>query len=138
GKLMKIPGIGQKTAGVIGTGAAFALAEKEIVKCERQNVSLVFFCDTHYPQRLRSVDDAPTLLYVKGGANLDHPKTIGIVGTRRATNYGRQCVEELIAGLIPYQTMIVSGLAYGIDILAHKQALECGLQIGSASCREIV
>lgn len=127
GKLMKIPGIGQKTAGLIGTGAAFALAEKEIVKCERQNVSLVFFCDTHYPQRLRSVDDAPTLLYVKGGANLDHPKTIGIVGTRRATNYGRQCVEELITGLIPYQTMIVSGLAYGIDILAHKQALECNL-----------
>lgn len=127
GKLLKIPGVGQKTAALIGSGTAFNLAEQEIVKCERQNVSLIFFSDDHYPKRLRAVEDAPTLLYVKGSANLDHPKTVGIVGTRRATNYGRQCIEELINGLIPYQAMVVSGLAYGIDILAHKQALECNL-----------
>jgi DNA processing protein len=127
GKLLRIPGIGQKTAGLIATGKAFEAAEHELERCERENVNLVFFTDPVYPKRLRTVDDAPTLLYAKGSMNLDHQKIVGIVGTRRATNYGRQCIEELVAGLIPLQAMIVSGLAYGIDILAHKQALECNL-----------
>lgn len=127
GKLLKIPGVGQKTAGLIESHAAFERAEKEIIRCEQRNVSLVFFSDKNYPHRLRSVEDAPTLLYVKGNVNLDHPRTVGIVGTRRATNYGRQCIEELVEGLVAYDTMIVSGLAYGIDILAHKNALDCNL-----------
>lgn len=127
GKLLKIPGIGVKTAGIIGTGKPFEAAERELKKCQLAKVELVFFTDNSYPKRLRSIDDAPTLLYTKGNINFDHPKTVGIVGTRRATNYGRQCIEELVSGLIPYQTMIISGLAYGIDVLAHKQALECNL-----------
>lgn len=127
GKLQKIPGIGRKTATLIQTGSAFARAEQEIRKCERNKIALVFFTDENYPRRLRSIDDAPTLLYLKGNVNLDASKTVGIVGTRRSTNYGRHCIEELVNGLKPLKPLIVSGLAYGIDILAHRQALECSL-----------
>src|SRR5690606_12048818 len=118
---------GRKTAMLIQTGSAFARAEQEIRKCERNNVTLVFFTDANYPRRLRSIDDAPTLLYLKGNMDLDAAKTVGIVGTRRSTNYGRHCIEELVNGLKPLKPLIVSGLAYGIDILAHRQALDCGL-----------
>lgn len=127
GKLQKIPGIGRKTATLIQTGTAFARAEQEIRNCERNNIALVFFTDATYPRRLRAIDDAPTLLYLKGNIDLDPPKTVGIVGTRRATNYGRHCIEELVNGLKALKPLIVSGLAYGIDILAHRQALDCDL-----------
>lgn len=127
GKLQRIPGVGRKTATLIGAGSAFEAAEQEIRKCERNHIALVFFTDANYPRRLRSIDDAPTLLYLKGNMDLDAPRTVGIVGTRRATNYGRHCIEELVGGLAALKPVVVSGLAYGIDILAHREALECGL-----------
>jgi DNA processing protein len=67
------------------------------------------------------------LLYFKGNANLNHPKTIGIVGTRQATSYGKEMVEKLIAELVPHSPFVISGLAYGIDIQAHKQSLKYNL-----------
>jgi DNA processing protein len=127
GKLLKIPGVGEKTASLITGGRPFEAAEREARKCEEGKVELIFFTDASYPKRLKAIDDAPTLLYVRGNVDFEHPRTVGIVGTRRATNYGRQCIEELVSGLVPRKVMIVSGLAYGIDILAHKQAMECHL-----------
>jgi DNA processing protein len=123
GKLMKIPGVGVVTAEGIISGRPFATAEKELRKAERENVQLIFFIDKTYPKRLRSIDDAPTLLYLKGKMDLENRKTVGIVGTRRATDYGKHCIDELMQGLVGHQALIVSGLAYGIDIHAHKQAL---------------
>ncbi|HEX5172055.1 MAG TPA: DNA-processing protein DprA [Cyclobacteriaceae bacterium] len=127
GKLLRIPGIGDVTADAIVHGKPFAKAEEECKKAERQNVQLLFFIDKTYPKRLRAIDDAPTLLYAKGTIDFENPKAVGIVGTRRATDYGKQCIEELIQGLVPHNTLIVSGLAYGIDIHAHKQALHHNL-----------
>ena len=127
GRLLKIPGIGEITAEAIHQGRAFDQAEKEFRKAEREETEILLFTDKAYPRRLKSIDDAPSILYVKGNINLNHPKTIAIVGTRQATSYGKAQVERLIEELTPHAPLIISGLAYGIDIHAHKQALKQGL-----------
>jgi DNA processing protein len=127
GKLLKVPGIGEVTAEAIRQGKPFAAAEKELKKSEKEKVDLVFFTDKNYPSRLRQINDAPSMLYVKGNVDFECAKVVGIVGTRQATAYGRERVEDLVEGLVPHQALIVSGLAYGIDIHAHKQALKNNL-----------
>ncbi len=128
GKLLKIPGVGEVTANAILAHKTFESAEKEIKKAEKLNTQLIFYLDKGYPSRLKQIPDAPTLLYCKGLINFENPKSVAIVGTRKATAYGRDCVEQLITELIPHQALIVSGLAYGIDIQAHKQAVKHNLQ----------
>lgn len=127
GKLLKIPGVGEVTADAIKKGKTFPLAEKELKKAEKENVSIIFFTDKNYPSRFRQVNDAPVIIYTKGNIDFENQKTVGIVGTRKATNYGKERVEELIRDLIPHQPLIVSGLAYGIDIHAHKHAVKNNL-----------
>lgn len=127
GKLLKIPNVGTSTIKAIQSGDPFREAEEEIRKAEKQDTQIVFYLDKHYPQRLKQFDDSPTLLYVKGNVNLNAAKTVGIVGTRQATSYGKEMVEELMEGIKLHQPLIISGLAYGIDIHAHKQALLQGL-----------
>lgn len=127
GKLTRIPGIGDVIAESIRQGKPFPSAEKESKKAEKEEVNLIFYTDSDFPTRLRPIEDAPTLLYCKGKIDFENAKTVAIVGTRQATSYGRECVERLIDGLVQHQALIVSGLAYGIDIHAHKHALKCGL-----------
>jgi DNA processing protein len=124
GKLLKIPGVGEATTKSLISGKAFEIAEKEIDKANRADVDLVFYTDKKYPTRLKEINDAPTLLYCKGNINLEHQKIVALIGTRNATEYGKQQVEELVKGLVPHQPLIISGLAYGIDIHAHKAALK--------------
>lgn len=123
GKLLKIPGVGEVTAESIKTGSTFDRAEKEILKAEKDGTEILFYTDKKYPTRLREIEDAPSLLYYKGNADLNHPKTVAIVGTRQATEYGKEIVSKIIEDLKPHGALIVSGLAYGIDIQAHKQSL---------------
>jgi DNA processing protein len=127
GKLLKVPGIGEITADSVIKGEPFRLAEQEIIKAQQEDVELLFFMDKRYPSRLKQINDAPTLLYVKGSVDFENPKTVGIVGTRKATEYGRRCVDELVGGLVSHDACIISGLAYGIDIHAHRQAVKKGL-----------
>jgi len=127
GKLLKIPGIGAVTAEAISKGKPFNAAEKEARRAEKESVELIFYTDKNYPSRLRQIEDAPTLLYAKGRIDFENPKTVGIVGTRKCTDYGKACVEELIQELVSHRALIVSGLAYGIDIQAHKQSLKHSL-----------
>jgi DNA processing protein len=124
GKLLKIPGIGAVTAEAIKKEKPFLRAEKEIIRAGKENARLIFFIDKDYPSRLKQINDAPTLIYTKGEIDFENPKTVGIVGTRKATEYGRRCVDELVSGLVPHHACVISGLAYGIDIHAHKQALK--------------
>lgn len=86
--------------------------------------STVFITDENYPRRLKTCDDAPLLLYYKGNIDWNPEKTIAVVGTRHATDYGKMLTHELIENLGPHQPTIVSGMAYGIDILAHRFALK--------------
>ena len=127
GKLLKIPGIGQVTADTLTSGNSFHFAEEELKKAEKESVELLFFTDKKYPSRLKGLADAPSLLYLKGNVNLEAAKTVGIVGTRKSTDYGRNCIEEIMQELVPHDALIISGLAYGIDIQAHKQALKNNL-----------
>ncbi len=124
GKLLKIPGIGAVTAESIIKGKPFEHAEKELKRAEKENVSLLFYTDKNYPARLKQIADAPSLLYVSGNIDFENPKTVAIVGTRQSTDYGKNCVEELVEALVPHNALIISGLAYGIDIQAHKQAIK--------------
>ena len=124
GKLLKIPGIGSITAESIIKGKPFQVAEMELKRAEKEEVTIVFYTDKNYPSRLKQIIDAPSLLYLKGNINFENPKVVAIVGTRKSTDYGKKCVEELVNDLIPHNPLIISGLAYGIDIQAHKQALK--------------
>ena len=126
-KLIKIPGIGEITANAIREGKIVDQALKEFRKAELEDTQILFFYDKAYPVRLKNIDDAPSMLYVKGNINLNHLKSVAIVGTRQATSYGKEQVERLIEELVPHQVLIISGLAYGIDIHAHKQAMKQGL-----------
>ena len=84
-KLMKIPGVGELSVTAIRTCNTFAEAEKELRKAEKEEVDLVVYTDKRYPHRLKTIEDAPALLYIKGNQNLNVAKTVGIVGTRQAT-----------------------------------------------------
>ncbi len=128
GKLMKIPGVGNVTAAAILSEKPIAQAEKEIKKAEKNDTEILFFTDKKFPARLKVIEDAPALLYYQGNADLNHTKTVGIVGTRQATSYGKESVERIIQELVPHDVLIISGLAYGIDIHAHKYALKNNLQ----------
>ncbi len=127
GKLLKIPGIGQVTAESIKSEKSFHQAEKESKKAEKEETEIIFFTDKNYPQRLKEIEDAPSIIYYKGNSGLNHPKSVAIVGTRQATEYGKEIVARIIDELKPHHPTIISGLAYGIDIQAHKHSLKIGL-----------
>ena len=124
GKLQLIPGVGPATAQSITKGKSLTLAEKESTKATKEDAEIIFYTDKKYPERLRVIDDAPTMLYFKGNCNLNHRKVVGIVGTRQATTYGKKVVDQIVEDLVPHQAMILSGLAYGIDIHSHRQAVK--------------
>jgi DNA processing protein len=102
-----------------------AEAKKECELARKQNIQLLFYTDEAYPSRLKNIPDAPALLYCKGNANLNSDKIIAIVGTRKATPYGKHVTEQIVLELSTYPSvLVVSGLAYGIDIAAHRAALQ--------------
>lgn len=134
--LEKIPGIGESYAKSVLNQKVFNRVDEEIKFIEENKITPLFYLDKEYPKRLTHCEDSPVLLYFKGKANLNSEKVISIVGTREATDYGKQLCEKLIADLVQYNPIIVSGLAYGIDVCAHKAAMDnnlttvCGLGHG--------
>jgi DNA processing protein len=126
--LKEIPGIGNSIIKTVVKNRDEVLrrAEKEVDFILKYNLKTFFYLDRDYPRRLAQCDDAPVILFQKGDANLNHPKIISVVGTRNATDYGRQITDELIAGLAKtgINVLVISGLAFGIDITAHKSALK--------------
>jgi len=124
--LLKIPGIGNQLANEIDNNGILKKVEEEIKFIDKHQITTYFYLDKEYPQRLKQCEDAPILLYYKGTANLNHSKVISIVGTRKATQYGLENCKSLISDLVEngHKLLIVSGLAYGIDISAHKNALK--------------
>ncbi len=124
--LKKIPGIGEVNARRIQQKEVLKKAEKEILFIEKNNINLLFYTDKNFPRRLKNCADAPLLIYTKGNMNLDELRVISIVGTRNATEYGKQVCDDLIQQFSErkYPIIVVSGLAYGVDIQAHKSALK--------------
>lgn len=124
--LVKIPGIGEYHARRIKDANVLDRAEQEIAFIEKNNIKVSFYTDDSYPRRLKSCIDAPILVYTKGNMNLDKQRVISIVGTRNATDYGKQVVDKLVKSFAErkYEIVVVSGLAYGIDVHAHRSALK--------------
>lgn len=102
---------------------ALSRAKNEIDGIEKFNISVHFFMDPDYPRRLRQCSDAPVILYSKGGLDLNERRVVSIVGTRQNTEYGRELIQEFIKGINNPNLQIISGLALGIDALAHKNSL---------------
>lgn len=105
-------------------------AERELAFISEKGVRTVYFTDKDYPARFLTVPDAPLMLFAAGGCKLNAKKLVSIVGTRHATNYGVGLCRDLVVGLaeqVGGDVVIVSGLAYGIDIAAHQAALDVGL-----------
>lgn len=128
-RLLKIPGLGPNTLKKLNDPQSLlTIAEKNLKLCQKNNVNIISFSDENYPARLKNLYDAPAILFTKGGGTLDFGRSIGIVGTRKATNYGKDVTEAIIEALKPYNVSIISGLAYGIDIAAHKAAMKHELQ----------
>ena len=122
--LEKIEGVGRIRAHSIKSFRDFSVAEKEIAFMQRFGVRALSILDADYPQRLLNAPDAPILLFYKGNADLNKTRTISIVGTRRNTEYGKQITEKIIRELAAFDVLIISGLAFGIDAIAHKTALK--------------
>lgn len=124
GKLLNIPGIGPSTVDALQDPLILKKAEQEISLCEKYKVELLFFTEEKFPYRLKQIHDVPALLYYRGNANLNAGKTIGIVGTRDATDYGKEITERIVRALNIPDLVIISGLAYGIDVAAHRASLQ--------------
>lgn len=127
-KLEKIPQIGAERAASISTADVLKEAEKELKFIEDYKIKTLFFADKDYPRRLKDCIDSPVMLYYMGNADLNADRIVAIVGTRRATNYGKEMTEKLMEELAPHNVLVVSGLAYGIDVAAHQSALENNLK----------
>lgn len=126
-ELSVIEGIGEFSARSIKEWNGFGEAEEEIRFIEKHHIQPLFITDTHYPQRLLHCYDPPTLLYYRGTADLNSSRIISIIGTRNHTEYGKLVTEQLIAALETQQVLIASGLAFGIDSIAHKISLQHSL-----------
>ncbi len=122
--LDKFPGIGIIRSKSIKTFNAFNRAEEELRFIEKYKIKVLTQANPGYPRRLLNCYDAPSLLYYKGNANLNHDKVIAVIGTRNHTEYGKEMTGTIIEDLANSNVLIVSGLAYGIDALAHKAALK--------------
>jgi DNA processing protein len=127
--LSKIPGIGEVLSKEIVSQNVLARAEQEIEFIEKNKIQPFYFTDRDYSFRLKECPDSPIMLYSKGNIDLNVGKFIGIVGTRNATETGKENCKKLIQDIASSQpnAVIVSGMAYGVDICAHKAALDAGL-----------
>ncbi len=127
--LAKIPGIGEVLSKEIVNADVLKRADLEIEFITKNKIIPYYFTDREYPFRLKECADSPIMIYTRGNCNLNDGKFIGIVGTRNATEAGKENCKRLIADLaqkLP-NTVIVSGMAYGVDICAHKASVDCGL-----------
>lgn len=123
-ELAAVEGIGEVRAAQIKKFSDHHSSEQELKKIEQHQLTLLFINDEQYPQRLKNCSDPPLVLFFKGNKSLNPSRIISVIGSRNATDYGRMVTEQLIKALQPYDVMIVSGLAHGIDAIAHRSALQ--------------
>lgn len=127
-ELEAIEGIGTVRAKSIKNFTEFESSEEEIKFIEKYKITPLFITNNHYPKRLLNCYDCPVLLYYRGNADLNTSKIVSMVGTRNNSDYGKIVCEKFVEGLLAENVLIVSGLAFGIDTIAHKAALKNNLQ----------
>jgi len=127
-QLAGVDGIGSVLLKNLKDKSVFEKADKELSFIKKNNIEVSFFQDENYPERLKHCFDAPILIFTAGNLNFKNKKIISIVGTRQITSYGTDFCKNLIEDLAPLDPVIVSGFAYGVDIVAHQAAMDFNLQ----------
>jgi DNA processing protein len=127
--LEKIERIGPRLSQSIHKSALLEQAEREMEFLERHHISALYLEDAEYPARLKECEDAPILLYVRGNKGLHAKRALSVVGTRKASSYGKELCRKIVLdlGSMIGDLVIISGLAFGIDVIAHRAALEGGI-----------
>ena len=126
GRLVRVDGVGRATADAVRAGADAASVDDQFERAERVGARLVAFGDDEYPARLREIYDPPPFLWTLGRLTADDDRAAAVVGTRKASDYGLRVAEAFGRGLVEGGATVVSGLAYGIDVAAHRAALAAG------------
>lgn len=119
-KLAKVAGLSVDIVKKLNRDEALKIAMSIFEDISKNDIQTIFYLHPDYPRRLKQCDDAPLLIYKKGDIDLNNSKFVAIVGTRDATEYGKRLVDELISNFIGMNIVVVSGMAYGIDIATHK------------------
>lgn len=127
-QLLQIPGVSEKTLSRINREQALKDAESHVSYFEKKDFRTHFFQSADFPTRLNNCEDGPLLLFSDGMMDFNAPRVVSIVGTRKASDYGKKLCEELIRSFVGKHIVVVSGLAYGIDICVHQLCLEYGVQ----------
>ncbi len=125
--LVQIPGIGQSFVKDFNPKEYLLDAEEEYTFVKKHNITPIPYLDKSYPARLYNVDSSPILLYYQGNQDLNHTRTVSIVGTRMPTDYGKSMCDKIVEGLMPYNVLLISGLAFGVDVTAHRKCVELGI-----------
>ncbi|MFO7613187.1 MAG: DNA-processing protein DprA [Bacteroidales bacterium] len=125
--LMKIPGIGRSLAGSVNQRDIFQRALQEMKFICQYDIEPLFYLDARYPDKLKHCEDGPMMVYFKGKANLSQKRILSVVGTRMPTDYGKSVCDQVVRELSEHGVLIVSGLAYGVDTIAHRTAMAVGL-----------
>jgi DNA processing protein len=127
-QLAAIDGVGTVLLKNLKDKSVFEKAEKELSFIKNNKIDVSFFQDESYPDRLKHCIDAPILIFTAGNIDFKNKRLISIVGTRQITSYGTEFCRKLIEDLAPLNPVIVSGFAYGVDIVAHQAAMDYNLQ----------
>lgn len=125
--LMQVPGMNVVRATAIAKFHNFAEVDANFNFSEKEGNEIISFLDPEYPNRLTHCEDGPVVLFKNGNADLSAKRMVSVVGTRKISPYGKDVTRELIESMVPYNITVVSGLAYGVDIEAHKACIDLGL-----------
>lgn len=127
-EIKAIDGIGEALLKKLKDKTTFEKAELELQFIQNEKINVLFYQNDSYPERLKHCIDGPVLLFASGNLNFENRKMISIVGTREITSYGTAFCKQLIEDLAIFNPIIVSGFAYGVDVVAHQAAMENKLQ----------
>lgn len=123
-ELKTITGLGEVRSKAFKDKEPLEFAEQELKHVQDNGIEVLWIQDECYPERLKACADAPVLLYYKGNTDLETDKVVAVIGTRKYTDYGQRICEHLVEDLKGQGVLVVSGLAHGIDAIAHKASVE--------------
>lgn len=126
-ELVSAPGMNISRAEAIASFSGFDRVDREMRFADENGIELLSFLDARYPNRLKHCEDGPAVLFVKGEAKLAAGRMLSIVGTRRVTGYGKSMARKIVEAVAPHGVTVVSGLAYGVDIEAHRACVDLGV-----------
>ncbi len=122
--LAKMTGMSEKRFARLRTAGSWQVADDQLSKAAAADVRIMSIWDDDYPEMLRQIPQAPVILFVKGHLSLQKPRSLAVVGTRRPSHYGRNVTGRLVSDLVDHGFQIVSGLARGIDTIAHQTVVD--------------